>query len=313
MIVIYILYQHKIYKKLKYNYIIHIIIKMRWIYILKCEDDYFYVGETSRLYRRFWEHNAGLGGINTQIFKPEKIVAIYKVDTIGKFVEYNNNIIDKQANNLIDYNRLLLTYFNTFNEKYKDYFDKLEAENNIAECMMIHDKYNWEKIRGGKYTKFNCDYKFPINNYIKELPMCKCGVPCDIKKNDDKNYLFFRCAKKNMWENFKDVFDIEDEPCNFYMEYITDIEFRIDEKKRVANYKETFSDLIKKSFWLNNIACEIDDTVPQCVSCNKYVWCDRYREFNDNGIEYGNERRLLCRNCFVNKNEELSQKYSLHP
>ena len=106
---------------------------MRWIYILKCEDDYFYVGETARLYRRFWEHTAGIGGINTQIFKPEEIVAVYKVDTIGKFLEYNNNIIDKQANNLIDYNILLLTHFNTFNEKYKDYFDKLEAENNIAE------------------------------------------------------------------------------------------------------------------------------------------------------------------------------------
>ena len=46
---------------------------MRWIYILKCEDDYFYVGETARLYRRFWEHTAGIGGINTQIFTPLKI------------------------------------------------------------------------------------------------------------------------------------------------------------------------------------------------------------------------------------------------
>ena len=81
---------------------------MRWIYILQCEDNYFYVGETARLYRRFWEHNAGIGGINTQIFKPEEIVAIYKVDTIGKFLTYNNNIIDKQANNLIDYNRWLI-------------------------------------------------------------------------------------------------------------------------------------------------------------------------------------------------------------
>ena len=24
---------------------------MRWVYILQCEDSYFYVGETSRLYR----------------------------------------------------------------------------------------------------------------------------------------------------------------------------------------------------------------------------------------------------------------------
>jgi len=36
---------------------------MRWVYILQCEDSYFYVGETSRLYRRFWEHQDGLGGL----------------------------------------------------------------------------------------------------------------------------------------------------------------------------------------------------------------------------------------------------------
>jgi predicted GIY-YIG superfamily endonuclease len=55
---------------------------MKWVYILKCEDDHFYVGETSRLYRRFWEHQSGNGGVNTSILKPQQIVAIYKVDTI---------------------------------------------------------------------------------------------------------------------------------------------------------------------------------------------------------------------------------------
>ena len=33
---------------------------MRWVYILRCEDDY--VGETTRLYRRFWEHQSVNGG-----------------------------------------------------------------------------------------------------------------------------------------------------------------------------------------------------------------------------------------------------------
>ena len=37
---------------------------MYWIYILKCEDDVYYVGQTSRLYRRFWEHQDGRGGLN---------------------------------------------------------------------------------------------------------------------------------------------------------------------------------------------------------------------------------------------------------
>lgn len=34
---------------------------MHWVYILLCDDDYYYVGETSRLYRRLWEHQGGIG------------------------------------------------------------------------------------------------------------------------------------------------------------------------------------------------------------------------------------------------------------
>ena len=282
---------------------------MRWVYILQCKNGYYYVGETERLYRRFWEHNSGLGGINTQIFKPEKIVAIYKVDIIGKFLEYNNNIIDKQSNNLIDYNKWLIKHFDN-DEKYKDYFDNLEAENNITECMMMHYKDNWEKIRGGKYTKFNCNYKFPINNNIKELPICKCGIPCDIKKNNDKNYLFFRCAKKNMWDKFKEEFDIYDEPCNFYMEYTKDKIYKLEEAECFEDRIKTLKELLKKSFWLNNIEEEDDDELSQCVSCNKYVWCDRQGNFKNNGIEYNNMRLLLCIDCFITKNEELSKIYS---
>ena len=65
---------------------------MRWIYILQCEDNYLYVGETTRLYRRFWEHCGGVGGVNTLIHTPEKIVAIYKVDIVSKFIDYNEYV-----------------------------------------------------------------------------------------------------------------------------------------------------------------------------------------------------------------------------
>jgi hypothetical protein len=78
-------------------------------------------------------------------------------------------------------------------------------------------------------------------------------------------------------------------------------------KKNIC--EEKLSDLIKKSFWLNNVECETDDECPECVCCSKYVWCDNVGRFKNNGIEYGNERRLLCRDCFVKKNEELSKKY----
>ena len=62
---------------------------MKWIYILKCENNYYYVGQTSRLFRRFWEHLGGIGGLNTSIYPPENIIAIYRVNRLGKFFDYN--------------------------------------------------------------------------------------------------------------------------------------------------------------------------------------------------------------------------------
>ena len=204
---------------------------MKWIYILKCEDDYYYVGETTQLYRIFCEHNKCCGELNTSIYRPESIVAIYKVNKLGKFFEYNSNVIDTINKNYTIYNqsgydkRLL----KKFNDDVEYDYDNLEVENNITECLMINNKDNWEKIRGGKYMGF-IEYKFPINEYVKELPICKCGLPCDIKKNEDKNYLFFRCPKKNMWNSLKEQFNIDEKPCNFYMEYSKDKQFRLEKR-----------------------------------------------------------------------------------
>jgi hypothetical protein len=277
---------------------------MRWVYILKCEEGYFYVGETTRLYRRFWEHNEGRGGLNTTMFVPECIVAIYKVNTLGKFFEYNCNVIDSTYNRYTVYNQngydkwLLIN----FNDEVEYDYDNLEAENNITECLMVHKKDNWKKIRGGKYTRL-VKYKFPINDYVKELPICKCGLPCDIKKNDEGNYLFFRCAKKNMWDSFKDQFEIEEEPCNFFMEYNTDKKFRIEEIKKNQDRKKVMKELFKKSFWLKNVpVCEnFEPTF--CVG-----GCKKGYEYTK--IIYDLKELNLCYDCFMNKNEELTKKYS---
>jgi hypothetical protein len=272
---------------------------MRWVYILRCEDDYYYVGETKRLYRRFWEHNKGCGGLNTSIYRPEGIVAIYKVTNLGNFFEYNSNVIDT-INNQAGYDKWLLK---SFNDDVEYGLDNLDAENNITECLMTHKKDEWNKIRGGKYTRFNVEYKYPNNNYVKELPLCKCGLPCDIRKNEDKNYLYFRCAKKNMWEDFKDIFDIDEEPCNFYMEYTTDKQFRIEETNKFQERKNALKELFKKSFWLENVEIDDEDELYPCVGgCN--------RRSPSIKLTYHNEKRNLCFDCFINKNEELSKKYN---
>lgn len=273
---------------------------MKWVYILKCENDYYYVGETSRLYRRFWEHYDGCGGLNTSIFRPECIVAIYKVNNLGKFFEYNRNVINSININHMFYNKTGKWLLKKYNDEEYNY-DNLEAENNIAECLMINNKDNWEKIRGGKYTQF-IKYEFPVNDNVKDLPICKCGLPCDIKKNEDENYLFFRCAKKNMWDDFKEQFEIEEEPCNFYMEYTKDKELRLEENKLLEDRNKTIKELYKISFWLKHIPEHNNNKPEVCVGgCNKGC--------NYNRISYDYVERNLCFDCFIYNNDELTQKY----
>ena len=268
---------------------------MRWIYILKCKDDYYYVGETTRLWRRFWEHDKGNGGINTSIFIPENIVAIYKVSTIGKFLDYNNRIVNNSFNIYFNRNSKLLDEFN--NLQNDDYYDHLFIENNITECLMINNKDNWRKIRGGKYTRFNVEYSHPNNKYIENLPICNCGLPCDIRKNEENNYLYFRCAKKNMWSEMKEEFDIQDEPCNFFMKYTKDIEYN----RQYFKKKKIIRDLVNRSFWLNQL---IGEQYEQCIGgCGKV-----YDE--DNTIRYLRKPINLCFDCFINKNNELYKKHT---
>jgi len=272
---------------------------MKWVYILRCEDDYYYVGETSRLYRRFWEHHEGRGGLNTSIYKPEEIVAIYKVDTICKFIDYNeyvNKIIDGIWHD--NYKNYKLTNFNDDNQNYDD---NLFAENNITECLMLKTT-DWNKIRGGKYVRFEIEYKYPENDYIKDLPLCNCGLPCDIKKNEDDNYLYFRCAKKNMWDKLKKEFDIIAEPCSFFTEYTKDKQFKNTENTRLQERRQTISMLMKKSSWLENVEVSHDNS--ECVGgCGK---------INLNAkLTYKNEKRNLCFDCLINKNEEISKKYKI--
>jgi hypothetical protein len=277
---------------------------MRWIYILECENNYFYVGETKRLYRRFWEHLEGIGGLNTAIFKPIGIVAIYKVSTISKFIDYNlyvTHILNGVWHD--EYKPYKLMDFTDINDEDEETY--LDCENNITECLMIHCKDNWKKIRGGKYTRFTIEYGFPDNEYIQNLPLCKCGLPCDIKKNEEKNYLYFRCAKKNMWNKLREEFDIYDDPCNFFMEYTKDKQLKENENKNFETKKQNLNELFKTSYcWLKNIP-KSDNNEPECCigGCDKGFY---YKK-----IIYSNKELDLCYDCFINKNKELANQYTI--
>lgn len=229
---------------------------MKWIYILRCENDNYYVGETTRLYRRFREHAGGLGGKNTSFNTPENIVALYSVDRLYKFFNYLCNVNNNEyelSRDIFFYRNGLLENFNineNTDEENDDKQDSLWVENFIAEKLMMDNRVNWKKIRGGKYTRFDVDYKFPDNKLTKEIPNCMCGLPCDIKLNEEHNYLYFRCAKKNMWNEMRDEFEITDDPCKFFMKYTKDVNFKNERMKQ----KQQITRLLNRSGWLKEIA-----------------------------------------------------------
>ena len=282
-----------------YDYTGIIIVVMRWVYILECEYGYLYVGETSRLYRRFWEHQNGLGGENTYVYPPINIVAIYPVNRLGKFFDYTKKVRnnDYQLNYNIYFDRGgIFENFNIDNDDEYGY-DSLWIKNNITEKLMIDNKANWEKIRGGKYVRFDVEYSFPINEIVKELPNCICGLPCDVKKNDENNYLYFRCSKKNMWDKMREEFSINDDPCNFFMKYTKDKKYKTEYEKR----KQTIKSLTSKSQWLKKL---LGGQYEYCIGgCGK--------EYDENNtIRYLRKSINLCFDCFILKNQELAKKYN---
>ncbi len=273
---------------------------MRWVYILRCENDYYYVGETSRLYRRFWEHYDGRGGLNTSIFRPINIIAIYSINRLGKFFDWVEK--SKKMNYNCGYNIYfdrggIIEHFNENDDNDDELYDNLQIENNITEKMMMDSELNYQKIKGGKYTRFNVLYSLPNNNIVKELPNCLCGFPCDVKKNDEYGYLYFRCAKKNIWESMRNEFDIEEQPCNYFMKYVNDSEYRTNYIKRL----ETVKLLTDESYWLQRLAGGIYE---HCVGgCGK--------EYDENNtVRYGMHGINLCFDCFINNNKTLKIKYT---
>lgn len=265
---------------------------------MECENKCYYVGETTRLYQRLYEHFEEKGGVNTCVYEPMDIVAIYKMPILGKFFEYNNRVIHNTCNVYFRTNEALLDDFNYVNDDDCDKYDYLKIENNITECLMLNDKKNWKNIRGGKYTRFDYEYSLPINKYIRNLPLCHCGLPCDVKKNNENNYLYFRCAKKNMWADLIDKFDIQDIPCKYFMKYTKDTEYKIYYNKKT----QIIRNLTRKSQWLRDL---VGGQYQFCIGgCGK--------EFDgDNTVRYSGRAINLCFQCFIHKYDELSQKYDV--
>lgn len=209
---------------------------MHWIYVLQCENDTIYIGETVKLFKRLREHYNGGKSINTSLYKPKKLISLYKVGQNYEFHEYLKKIEEEGVENREL--RKIVERFDIIVNKNKDY--ALKVENFFAE---MHILYGNCTIRGGKYTK-GLQNQEKIKNEIDEIslgmmksrPKCHCGYFSEIRKENmgKKFKLYFVCCMKNVWSSMREdltYFEIAP-PCTFYQEYLDDID------RRIEMYKE---------------------------------------------------------------------------
>ena len=272
---------------------------VQWVYVLECEDDYIYVGETTRLFSRFSEHLKSRGGSNTIKHKPKKLIGLYTVNENHSFMRYRNAVQSGE------YNRFLI-------DDWDNNGDNLLIENHITERYFYERRKNdsWYKVRGGKYTRQTmddtvdmykwaegrtCNAKNPIEripvNSIVDRPLCKCQCPSEVKLSKDKTKIFFVCALKNVWKDFfSDL--IIDKPCDFWKLYTEDK--KVKEQYEVVKTRS-------REHWVLNIPLSMYKIHPEpCISCKK---TDYLAIFN-------NGTRRLCQPCITTKYDDLKGTYS---
>lgn len=143
---------------------------VHWVYVLKCEDNRIYVGETTKLFTRWSQHINGTGAKCTQIFGPNSIIGLYNISKNIAFENYKND------NN---YTKLLSTFDIDWKEMYRNELTNLDIENYITECFMKKMENNWYKVRGGKYTKLITDNENGYFDFSCVMnPKCKNNT-CD--------------------------------------------------------------------------------------------------------------------------------------
>lgn len=263
---------------------------VHWVYVIECEDDYIYVGETTRLYRRMNEHQSGGGSVNTGRHKPKYLDALYKVADNYSFFIYRSSIINGF------YNKEAI---DTWGE---DDGDHLLIENHFTELFMflrgreddniILNDGCWNKVRGGKYTKYANEFeRNPTSNMkeedIVDRPSCNCGCPAEVKISRDKNCIYFVCALKNAWKDFSPGLDYA-ESCDFYKVYKDDVYIKKQHEINMLRLRES---------WCENLPTAFDC----CIKCKDI----QYTMVFSRG-----KRRQICEKCFGNHYEELKKEYN---
>lgn len=178
---------------------------VHWVYVLRSsETGNIYVGETTRLYRRWNEHATGRGGVTTSNDNYDTIIGLYNVSHNIKFLDFYEcwEIFD---------NPIGRTIWGWENECDKQ--DALQIENHITERYITERKgFN---VKGGKYCREDCVYD--RTDVIVDRPLCKCGYPCEVNMKKDKTKIYFTCPVPEWTDTFYGI----DTPsrCNFWKEH----------------------------------------------------------------------------------------------
>jgi hypothetical protein len=177
---------------------------VHWVYVLQSSDtDAIYVGETTRLYRRWHEHSTGRGGVTTSSDNYDTLIGLYNVS-------HNINFLDFYSCSDILHNPIGRVIWGWNTQCSKE--DALQVENHITERYRIERK-DFSNIKGGKYCRDNCI--FDLTNVIIDRPLCKCGYPCEVNMKKDNTKIYFTCPVPD-WVDYG--YDIP-EKCNFWKEY----------------------------------------------------------------------------------------------
>jgi predicted GIY-YIG superfamily endonuclease len=198
---------------------------MHWIYVLKCENDIIYVGETKKLYSRLHQHMNKRGSKHTTENTPKALIGLYKVHTNYNFFHYCREIESNISDEFSIKN--CLENFNVIEWNNKDWARKIEDF--ITERLLMCNK----NVYGGKYVNSNrmeLDRQH-TNSELSKTPLCHCQIPAEIKLVKHNKYykLYFTCSLKNVWSNMRDEINCVDinPSCNYYKELLDDLEYRM--------------------------------------------------------------------------------------
>ena len=176
---------------------------VHWVYVLQSsETDAIYVGETTRLFRRWNEHIRGRGGITTSSDNYDTLIGLYNASHNINFLDYFKDAEDYQIHDW------------RLEQYWDDDVDRslaLEVENHITERYSHEGK----RVKGGKYCRKGCI--IPTTNIRIDRPLCKCGYLSEVKMKNDKTKIYFVCPIAD-WTNKFDGIKTPS-PCDFWKEY----------------------------------------------------------------------------------------------